>query len=79
MVGQAETLAQRRRQHAGASGRADEGETLDRNLVGLRVRAAIHHDVDPKIFHRRIQKLFDDAAEPVDLIDKEHVACLQRR
>jgi hypothetical protein len=48
------------------------------NLVRLRVGAAIHHDVDAEIFHRGIEKLFDDAAEAMDLVDEEHVAALQR-
>ena len=50
----AEALAQRRRQHAGARRRPDQRETLQRQLQRLGVRAAVDHEVDLKIFHRRI-------------------------
>ncbi|GAG85426.1 unnamed protein product, partial [marine sediment metagenome] len=38
------------------------------------MQAAINGKIDPELFHRRINKFFDRRTEPVDLIDKEHVA-----
>ncbi len=62
MVHDAEALAQRRGQHAGTRRRADEREALQRQLKRLRIRAAVDDEVDLKILHRGIEKLFDDAA-----------------
>ena len=77
MVNDPEALAQRRREHPGARRRADQGEALQRQFERLRIGAAIDDEVDLKIFHRRIEKLFDDAPEPVNLVDEEHVAVLR--
>ena len=51
---------------------------LQRQLQRLRVRAAIDDEVDLEIFHRRIEKLFDDAPEPVNLVDEQDVAVFER-
>ena len=79
MVHDAETLAQRRRQHPGARRRADQRKALQRKLQRLGVGAAIDDEVDLKVLHRGIEELFHDAAEPVNLIDEEHVAFFERR
>ena len=53
-------------------------EAFERQLQRLRVRAAIDDEVDLEVFHRRIEKLFDDRAEPMDLVDEQHVAGFER-
>ena len=78
MIHQPEPLAQRRRQHPGARRRADQREALERQLERLRVGAAVDDEVDAEVFHRRIEILFDDPAEPVDLVDEQHVALIER-
>ena len=50
-----------------------------RQLERLRVRAAIDDEVDLEILHRRIEKLFDDAPEPMNLVDEKDVAVFERR
>ena len=73
-----ESIAQRRTEHACAGGRADEREALERQLQRLGVRTAVDDEIDLKIFHRRIEVLFDRGPEAMDLVDEEHVARFQR-
>ena len=35
-------------------------------------------DVEPEVLERRVEHLFDGAAQPVDLVDEENVARLER-
>ncbi len=79
MMHDAEALAQRRRKHAGARGRTHEGEALERQFNSLRVCAAIDDEVDLVILHRRIEKLFDDTPQAMNLVDEEDVALFQGR
>ena len=79
MVHDPEALAQRRRKHAGPRRRADQRKTAQRKLERLGVRAAIDDEIDLKVLHRRIEELFYDAPEPMNLIDEEHVAFFERR
>ena len=74
-----ETLAQGRGQHTCPGRRANQRETLERKLQCLCICPAVHDEVDLEILHRRVKKLLDDAAEPVNLVDEENVALLQRR
>ena len=37
-------------------------------------RALVQHDVDLVVLHRGVEILLDDRAEPVDLVDEQHVA-----
>ena len=41
-------------------------------------RALTDHDVELKIFHRRVQVFLGDAPEAVNLVNEQHVAFLQR-
>ena len=77
-VRDAEAVAQRRGQQAGASGRADQRER--RQVEPDRVRAGplADHDVDAAVLHGRVQQLLDRAVEPVDLVDEQHVVGLER-
>ncbi len=74
VVHQAEAVAQRRGEHPRARRRADEREAFERQLQRFRIRAAVDDEVDLEIFHRRIEILFDHRAEPVNLVDEQHVA-----
>ena len=44
-----------------------------------RARALPDHDVEAEVLHRRIEALLDDARQPVDLVDEEHVAVVEVR
>src|SRR5512140_1977813 len=68
-----EARAHGRREHSKTSRRADEGEFLDRHRDGLRLRTFGKADVDPVVFHRRIEKLFDDWLQSMNLVDEENV------
>ena len=43
------------------------------------VDAVAEDDVDAEIFHRRVDKLFDDARHPVDFVDEQDAAVFQIR
>jgi hypothetical protein len=58
----AETVAQRIGQHAGARGGADQRERLQVQLDRTRRRAFADHDVDLVVFQRRIQDFFHHRA-----------------
>ena len=73
----AEAVAQRRGQQAGAGGRADQGEGRQVELDRARRRALADHDVDLEVLHRRVQHFLDHRREAVDLVDEQHVVRLQ--
>ena len=73
----AEAVAQRRGQQAGARGRADQGERRQVELDRARGRALADHDVDLEILHRRIQHFLDHRRQAMDLVDEQHVVRLQ--
>ena len=77
-VADAEAVAQRRGQQAGAGGRADQGERRQRQGHGARAGALAQHDRQLPVLHRRVEGLLDRAAEPMDLVDEEDAAGLQR-
>ncbi len=58
----AEAIAQRIRQHAGARGRADQRERLQIELHAARGWPFADHDVDLIILERGVQDFLDDAA-----------------
>jgi hypothetical protein len=69
-----EAIAQRIGQHAGTGGRADQRERRQIELDRARRRALADHDVDLEVFQCRIEDLFDDRRQAVDLVDEQHVA-----
>ena len=73
----AEAVAQRVGQHAGARGRADQRERLQLELDRARRRALADHDVDLVVLERRIEDLLDHRREAVDLVDEEDVVLLE--
>jgi hypothetical protein len=72
-----EPRPQRRRQQPRSRRRANEREGLQRHLHRSRARALADHDVGLEVLHRRVQMLFDHRAEPVDLIDEQHLALFE--
>ena len=75
---QAEAVAQRRRQQAGARGRADQRERRQVERERARGRALPDDDVEPEVLERRVEDLLGGPVHPVDLVDEEHVARLER-
>jgi hypothetical protein len=72
------SVAQRRRQQAGTGGGADQGEGRQRQGDGAGARSLAEDDGELTILHRRVERLLDRPPEPVDLIDEEDAAWLQR-
>jgi hypothetical protein len=73
----AEAVAQRVGQHAGARGGAGERERRQVELDRARRRALADHDVELEVLQRRIQDLLDHRREAVDLVDEQHVLRLE--
>ena len=76
--GEPEAVAQRRRQQPGARRRADERERRQVERQRPRGRPLADDDVEPEVLERRVEDLLDRAVEPVDLVDEEDVARLER-
>ena len=73
-----EAVAQRRRQQARARRRADQRERRQVERERARGRPLADDDVEPEVLERRVEDLLDGAVQPVDLVDEEHVARLER-
>ena len=73
----AEAVAQRRRQEAGAGGGADQGELRQLDLHRARRRPLADDEVELVVLHGRIEDLLDRRVEAVDLVDEEHVALFE--
>ena len=73
----AEAVAQRVGQHAGARGGADQRERRQVELDRARRRPLADHDVDLEVLERRVQDLLDHRREAVDLVDEQHVLRLE--
>ena len=78
-VDDAEAAAQRRRQQARARGGRDQREGLERDLHRARARPAADHEVEALVLERGVEDLLDLGVEPVDLVDEEDLARLERR
>ena len=61
----------RAREHAAASRRADDREFLEGKIDGARRHSLAEHDIDPEVFHHRVDEFLDRARQPMDLVDKE--------
>src|SRR6185295_7820970 len=79
MLRNAETVAQRRSEQARARGGADQRERRQIELDRARAGTFADHDVELEVLERRIQHLFDDRAQTMDLIDEQHVVRLEIR
>ena len=73
----AEAVAQRIGQHAGARRRAHQRERRQVELHAARRRSFADHDVDLEVLERGIQDLLDDRRQAMDLVDEQHVARLE--
>ena len=73
----AEAVAQRRGQQAGAGGRADQGERRQVDPHRARRRPLADHQVELELLQRRIEDLLDRGRQAVDLVDEQDVARLQ--
>ena len=69
----AEAVAQRVGQHAGAGGCADQGEGRQIELDRARRRTFANHDVDLEILQRRVEDFLDDRAQAMNFVDEQHV------
>ena len=76
--GRPEPVAQRRADPAGPSRRADHGERLEAEAQGPRARPLADHHVERVVLHRRVEDLLDRPIEPMDLVDEQHVALVER-
>ncbi len=70
----AEAVTQRRRQETGASGRADQRESRQRQTYAARRRALTDHQIEFEILHRRIEDLLDRRRQAVDLVDEQDIS-----
>ena len=68
--GNAEAVAQGRRQQAQPGGGAHQSEGLQLDPDGARGGAFADHEVQLEILERRIQHLFDHRVQAVDLVDE---------
>ena len=73
----AEAVAQRGRQQAGAGGGADQRERRQVDAHAARGGAVADDQVELEILHRRIQHFLDRRLQAVDLVDEQHVFRLQ--
>jgi hypothetical protein len=69
----AEAVAQRIGQHAGARRCADQRERRQVELDRTRSRAFADHDVDLEILQRRVEDFLHHRTQAVDFIDEQHV------
>ena len=72
-IGHAEPIAQRPGDRADAGGGADHRHALDLQAHRSRARSLAEHDVEREVLHRRVEDLLDDVAEPMNLVDEQHV------
>ena len=77
-VGRPEPVAQRAADPAGAGRGADDRERLEAEPERPRGRSLADHDVERVVLHRRVEDLLDRAVEPMDLVDEQDVALLER-
>ena len=73
----AEAVAQRRREQAGARRRADQRELREIDPHRARRRPLADDEVELVVLHRGIEDFLDRGIEPVDLVDEQHVALLE--
>lgn len=75
--GEAETVAQRRRQQARARGGADQRERGQLQRDGGGAGALADDDVDAEVLHRHVEHLLGGPRHAVDLVEEEDLALLE--
>ena len=76
--GEAEPVAQRGRQQPGAGRGPHDGERRQLERDGGGPGALADDDVDPEVLHGQVEHLLGGAAHPVDLVEEEHLALVER-
>ncbi len=67
----AESFAERAREHSAAGGGSDDRELLEGQADGACRHSFTQNDVDPEIFHDRVDEFLDGAGQAMDLVDEE--------
>ena len=75
--GEAEAVAQRRRQQSRARGGADQGERGQFERDGGGAGALADDHVDAEVLHRHVQHLLGGPGHAVDLVEEEDLALLE--
>ena len=75
--GNAEAVAQRRRDETGARGGTHKCERCERDLDRACAGSFADHQIELEVLHRRIKNLLDCRVEAVDFVDEQHVARLE--
>jgi hypothetical protein len=73
----AEAVAQRISQKPGPGGGADQREFRQIDLDRARRRPGADNEVELKVLHGRIEDFLDRGIEPVNFVDKKHVALFE--
>src|SRR4030095_16517262 len=69
-----ETRTEWRAYHSRARRRAHQREFWQIETETARLRSLVNDDVEPVIFHRRVEIFFDGWLQPVNLVNEEHIA-----
>ena len=77
-VGRPEPVAQRAADPSRPGRGADDREGLEAEAQRPSGRTLADHHVQRVVLHRRVEDLLDRAVEPMDLVDEQDVALLQR-
>ena len=64
-------------QKAGSGGGAYERERSQLELDGTGARALSNDDIQTEVLHGGVQALFHHMAQPMDLIDEQHIVLLE--
>ena len=72
-----EASAQGCREQARARRGTHERERIQIYLYRARAGAAVNHDVDAVVLHRRVEVLLHDGRQAMDLVDEQHILRLQ--
>lgn len=78
VAGEAEAVAERGREQSRPGGGADEGEGRKFERDGRGAGALSDDDVDPEVLHRHVEHLLGGPRHPVDLVEEEDFALLER-
>ena len=72
MLTKRETIPQRSSEHARTRSGPHNRERFEFHIDGPRIEPFPQNNIDAKVFHHRVDKLFDGGRQTVDFIDKEN-------
>ena len=78
MAFDAETRTQRRGEQATSCSCPNKSERAEGELNAASTRTLVDHNVDTIIFHCRVEIFLYNRAEPMYLVDKQHIVLLER-